>query len=226
MPKPRAKLTAVFPLRRGIIHSPKGDFVSTTNKSQYTDTSAEPVSERFSAGSVCLDWWTKLNGLENIATRNTGHIAELRRASTIVDVVKCPSYHNLTRRFPHLQNHGECYGRLDRLAVVAHVLAHVRKHDSRLSFAKQMGRPPEGKSTPPVSELRFRRFVQVTRNEDLMQAARRMVALLGGDVNVTDLAESIVWWNTPRRMKTIAFDYYQSQEITILNFTQPREEKS
>lgn len=160
-------------------------------------------------GTACLEWWKSLIGAENPATRNSGHLAELRRADTVLDVVSCPSYPALSRRFPWLdQNDPLGRLRLDRLAVVAHTLPHVRSHDAGLRLGQQMGRNPVGSSLPPVSELRFRRLVQVTRNEDLMAAMRRLVALLDGTVNVIDLSETVVWWGTPSRMKKLAFDYY------------------
>lgn len=164
-------------------------------------------------GTICLEWWSSLTGQDNPATRNTGHLAELRRSRNILDVVECPAYHTLARRFPWLDqdNRLDRYT-LDRLAVIAHALPFVRRHDGGMRIGRQMGRIPTGKSSSPVSELRFRRLVQVTTAEDLMPAMRRVIALLDNTVNVVDLSELILWWGTPQRMKRLAFDYYGAND--------------
>lgn len=165
------------------------------------------------SGTICLEWWGDLTGAIDISRRNSGQAAELRRAHDVLSVVSCSSYHALKNRFSWLDHDNPDHRRtLNRLAVVAHVLPFVRKHDGNLRVGQQMGRPPAGASLPPVSELRFRRLVQVSRDDDLMQAMRRLVALLGNKVNVIDLAELIMWWGTPSRMKKLAFDYYSPAE--------------
>jgi CRISPR type I-E-associated protein CasB/Cse2 len=162
---------------------------------------------------ICLDWWDDLTGVTDRKTCASGPLADLRRARDLLDVCLCPAYHRLVRRMPWLD--GTTYaGRrmLDRLAVVAYVLAQVRKHDARLSVASQMATPKKGKSTSPVSELRFRRLMQVRTDEELMAALRRTVELLKESsettANVADLSDLILHWGQPSRMHNTAFQYY------------------
>ena len=165
------------------------------------------------SGTICLEWWGDLTGATDPSRRNSGQAAELRRAYDVLGVVSCPSYHALKNRFAWLDHDNADHRRtLNRLAVVAHVLPFVRRHDDKSRVGQQMGRPPAGSSLPPISEQRFRRLVQVSRDDDLMQAMRRLVALLDNTVNVIDLSELIMWWGAPSRMKKLAFDYYSPTE--------------
>jgi CRISPR type I-E-associated protein CasB/Cse2 len=158
---------------------------------------------------ICLEWWDDLTGFTNSKTRNSGQIAEMRRARDVLEVSFCPAYNYLIRRMTWLDGKDRAARRtLDRLAVAACVLAHVRDHTPDMTIARQMALPEKGKSTSAVSELRFRRLMQVRTNDELIAALRRTVSLLGNRVNVADLSDFIVRWEQPTRMKNTAFDYY------------------
>jgi CRISPR system Cascade subunit CasB len=61
---------------------------------------------------------------------------------------------------------------------------------------------------PPMSPLRFKRLLAATEDQDLMAAFRRAIRLAGAhNINVGDVAESILDWSERRRMRW-AFDYY------------------
>jgi CRISPR system Cascade subunit CasB len=98
-------------------------------------------------------------------------------------------------------------------ALVACVLAHVREDEPRLSVARAAGAPP-GEENGVLSVLRFRRLLSMRGEEDCSIAFRRLVALLGGKVNVKDLAESLLDWNDEEkgdRCRTRwAFDYFDA----------------
>jgi CRISPR system Cascade subunit CasB len=100
-----------------------------------------------------------------------------------------------------------------RAALVACVLAHVRDHELRLRVARAAGRP-SAEENGVLSTLRFRRLLTMRGEEDCAIAFRRLVALLGGKVNVADLAQSLLDWNDvdagDRRRTRWAFDYYDA----------------
>jgi CRISPR system Cascade subunit CasB len=58
-----------------------------------------------------------------------------------------------------------------------------------------------------VSGLRFRRLLKVKEADGLFSALGRVVALLGGAVNLQSLANSVYFWND-RTRKQWAFEYY------------------
>jgi len=58
-----------------------------------------------------------------------------------------------------------------------------------------------------VSGLRFRRLLAINTREELYHAMIRIIRLLGGTVNVCDLAKTVYWWNEETK-KRLAYDYY------------------
>lgn len=153
---------------------------------------------RFSKDSpeskILLDWW---HGLEN----NRGDRAVLRRCRSLTEVVFVPSYHRLRQEllgFGNVDSEG--------LAIAAGLAAQVKANNAEQALAKQMALPKAGGSAR-VSGLRFRRLLKIQGRKDLYHAMIRIVALLGGSLNLISLAESVYWWNDFTR-KNWAFDYY------------------
>ena len=141
-----------------------------------------------------VDWWLALN-------ENRGDRAELRRCSTLVEVAFTPAYHRL--RLAVVK-----FGAVnaDALAVVACLAARVKSNIAGNTLAEQMA---TGKvdGSARVSGLRFRRLLKVKEREELFTAMGRVIALLGGAVNLQSLANSIYFWND-RTRKQWAFEYY------------------
>ena len=188
---------------------PSKESSSSAAQEQPTRQPRNEPSQPTGSAMICLDWWDNLTGATDTKSRDSAQVAQLRRAKTVLEASLCPAYHHLIRRMPWLDV--EVYAdrmRLERLAVVASVLSHVRHHLSDHPVSKLMGRPPAGKTTSLVSELRFRRLMQVRTNDDLIPALRRTVDLLDKRVDVADLSNLIIWWGSPEKMKDIAFGYY------------------
>lgn len=139
-------------------------------------------------------WWQALND-------NRGDRAELRRCSTLAEVVFTPSYHKLRLSLVKFGNVNT-----DGLALVAGLAARVKSNVQEDTFAEQMA---SGKAdgTARVSGLRFRRLLKIKDREELFTAVGRTVALLGGAVNLQSFANSLYYWND-RTRKQWAFDYY------------------
>lgn len=139
-------------------------------------------------------WWQALDA-------NRGDRAELRRCATLTDVVFTSAYHRLRLAVGK-------YGPVNdnALALVAGLAARVKMDVTENTLAEQMA---TGKSdgSARVSGLRFRRLLKVKEVDGLFSAIGRVVALLGGAVNLQSLANSVYFWND-RTRKQWAFEYY------------------
>ncbi len=156
-------------------------------------------------------WWAELQGADhNDLSHHAGNPAaraRLRRASTPTAAIEEPAVFDLYKRLGF--GRGDINRWLSRVSVVAAVLAHIRSDapvtDSghRRRFAEMLGGNP-----PLMSPLRFKRLLAATSDQDLLIAFRRAVALAGSkNVNVEDVAASLLDWSDRRRMQW-AFDYY------------------
>lgn len=165
-------------------------------------------------GARALRWWERHC---HSGDADPGARARLRRCRATVDALSVPPAVALAR------------GLVGRDAVpdvddwrwgagldLARVLAHVTEHDAARPPMRAAGWKafPEGRAgseagdeRPILSEARFRRLLGTARGEELVDAFTRLVALLGGSVNVAALAEDFWYWSdcTKRRW---AFDYY------------------
>lgn len=140
-----------------------------------------------------IAWWLSLDD-------NRGDRAELRRSGTLAEVVFTPAYHRLRQA---VCRYGAVHD--DGLAVMAGLVAKVKSNATDNSVAEQMA---IGKGdSARVSGLRFRRLLKVKGQEELFTAFGRVIALLGGSVNLQSMAQSVYFWND-RTRKQWAFDYY------------------
>lgn len=144
------------------------------------------------AATILENWWKDLSPKEK---------AELRRCDGPAQVVFNPAYHRLLNG---LRNEG--YGvDPDALALVVGLSGHIRNILPLKSFGKQMASGPDEKAQ--VSELRFRRLLEIKEREDLYVPLIRVLHLLAGNANFLDLADSVYGWNE-RTRKRWAGDYY------------------
>ena len=140
-------------------------------------------------------WWRSLDD-------NRGDRAELRRCGTLAEVVFSPAYHRLRQNV--------CRGGAvhdDGLALVAGLAARVKSNAMDHTVAGQMATSKSDGGSAKVSGLRFRRLLKVKEREELFTAMGRVIALLGGTVNLQSLAQSAYFWNDITR-KQWAFEYY------------------
>jgi CRISPR system Cascade subunit CasB len=140
-------------------------------------------------------WWKDLDD-------NRGDRAELRRCATLADVAFTPAYHHLrlaVNKFGWVNS--------DSLALVAGLSARVEENIAGDTLAEQMA-TGKADGSARVSGLRFRRLLKVKESDDaLFTAMRRVIALLGGAVNLQNLANSLYFWNDKTR-KDWAYEYY------------------
>ncbi len=144
-----------------------------------------------------VEWWQQIK-------KDRGEMAVLRRCSSLVEVVFSPAYHRLRRRLLNI-------GRVDDegLSLVVALSARVKTNTDGPSIGEQMTTPrPDGSAR--VSGLRFRRLLKIKEREELFTATTRIIALLGGSVNLQSLARSVYLWNDKyvHIRKELAVDYY------------------
>ena len=158
----------------------------------------EKTTDRQRVGAGALEWWTALQ-------RDKGARAQLKRCGEPMEVFFCPTFHDLARGL-------EAWGRRQKetVAVMAGVLAHVKRDVGGSSFAAQMA-ARKNRQKAVVSGLRFRRLIQIKEREDLFDPLIRIVRLLDSTANVADLAYSVWQWEHPDRFvqRDWACDYYE-----------------
>ncbi len=152
------------------------------------------------AGSIAAAWWRDLNPENGVQTGSQkAALAHLRRAGTPLEAMRETATLRLIQRLPHFDNK-------DRVAALAGILAWVRDDEDR-PVARAVGRRSLDDAEAVMSEGRFRRLLQIERNDELMDAMRRLVRLAGGTVNVRDLSRSVLYWGDGVRKHWI-FNYY------------------
>jgi CRISPR system Cascade subunit CasB len=154
-------------------------------------------------GAVARAWWLDLNRPSDKGGRDRASLAELKRSDDPLDIAFVSAFGRLRHR---LGAHSE--QALQRAAMIAHVLAHVREDDRR-SMARALG-PQQGGEKSAMSEARFRRLLQARDHPDLKRRLVRAVKMLSGKANVADLAIAIWWWNDRTRQQW-AFRYLNAE---------------
>lgn len=162
-------------------------------------------STRRTPAHIAEEWWRELQGADRTGQRSGPHraaLARLRRAETPLEVMQEPVALRLIARLPRNP---------DRVAILAGVLAFVRDPDNE-RVARAIGRRSLDDNVAILAEPRFRRLLQA-RDDELMDAMRRLVRLTKGKVNVYDLSYAILFWGDKVKKRWI-FEYYGVYEST------------
>lgn len=156
------------------------------------------------AVQITVGWWRALQpDLANGRPGNRGALARLRRA----DLLAAMSQPETIQLFRALGRTQPC--QLPRIGLVAGILAHVRADGMGSgSVARLLGpTDPMKPETALMSPLRFRRLIEASSEEEALLVFRRMVALLGHILPVSDLVASLLDWNDERRLRW-TYDYW------------------
>src|SRR5262245_38762838 len=159
-------------------------------------------------------WWASLtpqpaqNG--GIASGDRAALARLRRAASIIEAVAEPATADLYRRVGLAKSEQGA----QRTALVAAVLAHVRKDDPT-PIANAIGsRRGDNDTAALLTPLRFKRLVAAREADELLIAFRRVVSILGDQASVRDLARLLLGFTDPDERQAnisrtrFAFDYH------------------
>ena len=132
-------------------------------------------------------------------------LARLRRCATVAEAMLDPATIALFRRCGATGPDD-----LPVIGLAAAVLAHLRQDQPAQRVARQIGpEPPEKPETALLKPLRFRRLMEATTDDERLTAFRRLIALAGGALNLTDLADALLNWSewTQRRW---VYDYWNA----------------
>ncbi len=165
-------------------------------------------------GVRALDWWKRYC---HPVDGDPASRARLRRCRSATDAVGIPAAISLARSMGALSgtqtdDDYRVTSALDLARVLSNVTQHVEtKRPMQAAgwktFPGDRRESDAGEDRPVLSELRFRRLLTAAHGEEQVSAFIRLIALLGGAVNVTELAEDFFYWND-RTKRRWAFDYY------------------
>ena len=166
-------------------------------------------------GARALGWWRRhcdpANPKVDPATR-----ARLRRARSHLDVLRIEPAVALARLLGAVpKSHAAPAWRVNAALDLARVLAHVKEHENQHPMRAAGWKSFPGENTkqdpPTLSDARFKRLLETGEGEEKVMAFVRLVALLGGTVNVAQLASDFLTWNHPeygdRVRERWAFEY-------------------
>jgi CRISPR system Cascade subunit CasB len=143
-----------------------------------------------------IAWW---GAMQPDKEDDRAALAQLRRAGTILQLCMLPATLDLCRELNGAKSD------LGKIALIAGVLAHVRK-TANGKLAGQLGSPAD---RPKMSPLRFQRLIEAATPDEQLTALRRAIIQNGREANVYDLAESLLHWGDARRQSWL-YDYYQT----------------
>lgn len=129
-------------------------------------------------------WWESLD-------KNRGDRARLQRAERPDDVLLTESFFRFLQQMPNEWAKPE---ELLSSAIVAAVLARVKKSSDNETFATQLALPKQGAKKARMSELRFQQLQKSRDPEEFFRRLVRAIALAESAVNVLSLADSIMHW--------------------------------
>jgi CRISPR system Cascade subunit CasB len=158
------------------------------------------------SSKAAVEWWRDLQpdpGRKRPGDRAA--LARLRRCATVAEAMQDPASIALFRR---------CGGSgprdLPTVGLAAAVLAHVREDDrDHRSIARRIGPEHDQAETALLKPLRFRRLMEADSPDERLTAFRRLVALAGGKLNLTDLSAALLNWS-PRQQRSWVYEYWNA----------------
>lgn len=158
------------------------------------------------AAKIILSWWHEMQPNKQAGYRgDRAAIAKLRHAATVMEASMEPAVIGLCRSLRGSPME------MNKVALIAAVLAELREVTSGDGIAKALGQPED---RPLCSASRFRRILEANEPDLQLTAFRRALALLKHTGNLEDLVQSLLDWNDPYRKDASRqrwlYDYYQT----------------
>ena len=127
---------------------------------------------------------------------NLGERAQLRRVADSNDALLTPAFARFLKQMPGYWgvNTDQQGIILPDTAMVVSVVARVKEHDPKHSFATSLAKPREKGGNSVMSELRFQRLQTSQDEQEFFEQICRAVDLLRGRVNIPSLANDILHW--------------------------------
>ena len=163
-----------------------------------------------------IHWWHGISSPEAGGMAKADR-AQLKRCDTLTAVTLQPAFHRAYKAMSTAQFAGHLSANVkstwqgwqqNRLAVLVGVAVHV-KTASKRNLAQEMGRWSEGGDRACVSELRFKRLMESHDNDSFFIGLRRVMPLIGHQVDLGSLARDLFQWNDAIRRRW-AYAYYDT----------------
>lgn len=155
-------------------------------------------------------WWQGLQpDPDKKQQGNRGALARLRRCASVTEALFEPETQALVRN---------CGGKGDfelcRLALVAAVLAHVRRNAPGLPVARQIGPVDTHDDAAALCKpVRFRRVLDAETYDECLRVFRRLVVLAGNGVDIADLARALLTWPREEARDDVVRDKIRRQWV-------------
>lgn len=154
------------------------------------------------ATEFILEWWKNLE-------HNKGDRAEIRRCKSLAEMMKKPSF---LRFYFGLADILENTLSKEQVAIIAGLASYIEynKHEDNEDklFAYQIARKKGQESEKPkLSELRFRRLLEINDREKLYRFLIQSIRLLEKEINLLNLLSIAYYWGEINKQK-LAYDYY------------------
>jgi CRISPR system Cascade subunit CasB len=159
-------------------------------------------------GPQAARWWRELQPKDEQGKPRSGDrgaLARLRRCTTVMQAASESATLAMCRRL------GTGEPSLDRVALLAAVLAHVQEERFDLTVARQIGVQQD--NTAAVSDLRFRRLLQADTMDERLTGFRRLVTLAGRRLNVADLAAGLWRWDDELERRRWIYAYHDAPNL-------------
>lgn len=148
-----------------------------------------------------------------LAERDRGGRARLRRCASPLDAEFVPAFHRLLPRIEAAFDRPLGGAERTRLAALAALIARLPEEEAtgskkRPSLATQFGTGAEGaRDQPRLHPLRFRRLLEAEDLDERFLQLRRALDQLGTEVDLADLADGVFRWDE-RTRREWAYHYY------------------
>lgn len=156
-------------------------------------------------------FWEVVEEAWNDLDKNRGNRAMLRRAKTPTEVFVSPAFQRGFVQRLYAKGIVPDVHALQRLALAVGVLAHAKRLVQGGHFARQLAQAGSGRRE--VSDLRFRRLMEVQERDDLYVMLIRLLRYLGGEADFKSLVTGGYWWNDNTRRQWAAY-YYGADSAT------------
>jgi CRISPR system Cascade subunit CasB len=165
--------------------------------------------------AALFGWWRRLNGnpdgegqaQQHPSGQDRADSAALRRCADLTAVACSGAFGRLAQAVKAARNGIPLLPwQLDRLALVAGVIAHV-KTNGQSSLPQQMRQTAEHGDRACVSEQRFQRLLSTRGDDALYIGLRRVLPLVKDQADVRQLAADLYAWSDATR-KRWAYSYY------------------
>ena len=162
-------------------------------------------------------WWRDLQpDAEKGRAGDRAALARLRRCATVAEAMQDRATIDFFRRVGATGPDD-----LPAAALAAAILARVRRDEPGKLVARQIGPDsPDKPETAILKPLRFRRLMEASTDDERMIAFRRLIAIAGDALNVSDLAESLLHWTEDRRRRWV-YDYWNAGAPIAQDNAQP-----